>query len=137
LRFEIERALIDGEVEVDDIPTLWNEKMMRYLGIDTVGNFKDGPMQDIHWPGGAFGYFPSYTLGAMYAAQYFATIRNLHPDLDQRIARGDLAPIFDWLRENIWLKASELETNELVSRATGEALNPKHFRAHLESRYLS
>jgi carboxypeptidase Taq len=136
LRFEIERALMDGDIEVEDIPALWNEKMMRYLGVDTVGNFKDGPMQDIHWPGGAFGYFPSYTLGAMYAAQYFATIRKLHPDLDQRIERSDLAPIFDWLRDNIWLKASELETNELVSRATGETLNPKHFRAHLEARYL-
>jgi carboxypeptidase Taq len=137
LRFEIERALMDGDIEVDDIPSLWNEKMKTYLGIDTVGNFKDGPMQDIHWPGGAFGYFPSYTLGAMYAAQYFATIRKLHPDVDQQIERGNLAPIFDWLRDNIWLKASELETNELVMRATGETLNPKHFKAHLEARYLN
>jgi carboxypeptidase Taq len=136
LRFEIERALIDGEIEVDDIPALWDEKMMTYLGIDTRGNFKDGPMQDIHWPGGAFGYFPSYTLGAMYAAQYFATMRNLHPNLDTMIAEGDLSPVFDWLRENIWSKASEFETNELVTCATGEPLNPKFFRAHLEARYL-
>jgi carboxypeptidase Taq len=136
LRFELERALIDGDIEVDDIPALWDEKMKAYLGIDTRGNFKDGPMQDIHWPSGLFGYFPSYTLGAMYAAQYFAAIRKLHPDFDKKIARGELAPMFDWLNENIWSKASELATDELVARATGEALNPKHFRAHLESRYL-
>jgi carboxypeptidase Taq len=135
LRFEIERALMDGEIEVDDIPALWDEKMNAYLGINTKGNFKDGPMQDIHWPGGAFGYFPSYTLGAMYAAQYFATIRKQNPDLDRQIESGNLAPIFDWLNENIWSKASELATDELVERATGEALNPKHFRAHLEARY--
>ncbi|TAG72943.1 MAG: carboxypeptidase M32, partial [Burkholderiales bacterium] len=133
----IERALIDGEIEVEDIPALWDEKMTRYLGVETKGNFTDGPMQDIHWPAGLFGYFPSYTLGAMYAAQYFANIRKLHPNLDERIAKGDLAPIFDWLRDNIWSKASELETDELVMQATGEALNPAHFRAHLEARYLS
>lgn len=137
LRYEIERALIDGEIEVEDIPALWDEKMMTYLGVDTQGNYQNGPMQDIHWPGGAFGYFPSYTLGAMYAAQYFASIRKLHPNIDERITKGELAPIFDWLRDNIWLKASELETDELVIQATGEALNPKHFRAHLEARYLS
>jgi carboxypeptidase Taq len=137
LRFEIERALMDGEIEVDDIPALWDEKMMKYLGVNTKGNFRNGPMQDMHWPGGAFGYFPSYTLGAMYAAQYFATMRKLHPDLDQKIEAGNLAPIFDWLNANIWSKASELSTDELVSRATGEALNPKHFRAHLEARYLA
>ncbi len=137
LRFEIERALIDGEIEVEDIPSLWDEKMTRYLGVETKGNFTDGPMQDIHWPAGLFGYFPSYTLGAMYAAQYFANIRKQHPNLDERIAKGDLAPIFDWLRDNIWSKASELETDELVMQATGEALNPAHFRAHLEARYLS
>jgi carboxypeptidase Taq len=137
LRFEIERALIDGEIEVDDIPALWDEKMMKYLGIDTKGNFQNGPMQDIHWPAGLFGYFPSYTLGAMYAAQYFATMRRPHPDLDQQITNGNLALVFDWLNANIWSKASELGTDELVIKATGEALNPTHFRTHLESRYLS
>jgi carboxypeptidase Taq len=136
LRYEIERALIDGEIEPDDIPALWDEKMQAYLGVDTKGNFKNGCLQDIHWTDGSFGYFPSYTLGAMYAAQYFATIRQLHPDLDQRIAAGDLAPIFDWLKANIWTQASRWETAELIERATGEPLNPAHFRAHLVARYL-
>ncbi len=137
LRYEIERALIDGEIEPEQIPAMWDEKMQAYLGVDTQGNFKNGCLQDIHWTDGSFGYFPSYTLGAMYAAQFFATIRSQYPDLDQRIATGDLAPIFDWLKANVWTQASRWETGELIRRATGEALNPIHFRQHLESRYLA
>jgi carboxypeptidase Taq len=136
LRFEIERALIDGAIEAADIPALWDEKMQAYLGLDTRGNFQDGCLQDIHWPSGSFGYFPSYTLGAMYAAQYFASMRLLHPDLDARMAAGDLSPVFDWLKANIWSQASLWDTDTLVQRATGEALNPAHFKAHLERRYL-
>ncbi|OBU84620.1 carboxypeptidase M32 [Chromobacterium subtsugae] len=135
LRFEIERALIDGEIEAEDVPALWDEKMMAYLGVDTRGNYRDGCLQDIHWTD-TFGYFPSYTLGAMYAAQYFSVLRKQTPDLDSRIAKGDLAPVFDWLNANIWSQGSRWSTDELVARATGEALNPAHYRAHLEARYL-
>ncbi len=140
LRFEIERALISGEIEADDIPALWEAKMQDYLGVDVganvANNFAQGCLQDIHWPMGSFGYFPSYTLGAMYAAQFFATIRKQHPDVDARIAAGDLAPVMTWLDANIWSQASRWPTDELVSRATGEPLNAAHFRQHLESRYL-
>jgi carboxypeptidase Taq len=136
LRYEIERALIAGDAEVDDIPALWDAQMLALLGQDTRGNFRDGPMQDIHWPTGSFGYFPCYSLGAMYAAQWFATMRRAMPDLDARIARGDLAVVFDWLKANIWQQASRWETDELSLRASGETLNPAHFRAHLERRYL-
>ena len=136
LRYEIERALIDGEIEAEDIPALWAEKMNQYLGVDTLGNDRQGCLQDIHWTGGSFGYFPSYTLGAMYAAQYFATLRQAHPNLDEQVASGNLAPIFKWLQTNIWQQASRWETPELVRRATGETLNPRHFRTHLEQRYL-
>ena len=136
LRYEIERALIEGEVEAEDIPTLWNDKAKALIGIDTLGNYKDGPMQDVHWPEGLFGYFPCYTLGAMYAAQWFAAMRRAMPDLDARIGAGDLAPVFDWLRANVWSQASRWSTDELAVRASGEVLNPAHFRAHLEARYL-
>ncbi len=136
LRYEIERALIEGQIEPEDIPALWDEKMMALLGQDTRGNFKDGSLQDVHWPAGMFGYFPCYTLGAMYAAQWFAAIRRATPDLDARIAQGDLASVFDWLREHIWQQASRWTTEELAIRASGERLNPAHFRAHLERRYL-
>lgn len=136
VRYEIERPLIEGEIEVDDIPALWDEKMMALLGVDTRGNFRDGPMQDIHWTDGAIGYFPCYTLGAMYAAQWFATIRARRPSLDDEIARGELSGVFDWLRANIWDVASRFETDELTRRASGGPLDPAHFRAHLEARYL-
>ncbi len=137
LRYEIERSLTEGTIEVDDIPALWNEKMMAYLGVDTRGNFENGCMQDIHWTDGAIGYFPSYTLGAMYAAQYFATMRKATPDLDAQIARGNLSPVFDWLNAHIWSHASQHETDDLVTRATGEPLNIAHFKNHLQQRYLA
>jgi carboxypeptidase Taq len=136
LRYGIEKKLVDGSIEADDIPTLWDEGMASLLGVDTRGNFKDGCLQDVHWTGGSFGYFPCYTLGAMYAAQWFASIRKAVPDLDARVARGELAPVFDWLLDNIWTQASRWPTAELATRATGEALNPLHFRRHLEARYL-
>jgi len=136
LRYEIERPLIEGEIEVDDIPALWDAKMAELLELDTRGNFKDGPMQDVHWPSGLFGYFPCYSLGAMYAAQWFAAMRRATPDLDARIAAGDFAPVFGWLREHIWTQASRWTTDELVRRASGETLNPAHFKAHLQRRYL-
>ena len=136
LRYEIERPLIEGEIEVEDIPSLWDEKMEQLLGLDTRGNYKDGPMQDIHWTDGAYGYFPCYTLGAMYAAQWFATIRRTRPSLDAEIARADFGGIFGWLHTNIWDAASRYETDELTRRASGGSLDPQHLRAHLEARYL-
>jgi carboxypeptidase Taq len=136
LRFEIEQALINGEVEAEDIPALWDEGMLRLLGLDTRGNFRDGPMQDVHWAEGMFGYFPCYSLGAMYAAQWFATLRRQRPDLDACIAAGRLEVVFDWLRDNIWHQASRWTTDELCVRASGTSLDPAHFRAHLQARYL-
>ena len=136
LRYEIEKPLIEGDIEVQDVPALWDQKMMELLGADTRGNFKDGPLQDVHWPEALFGYFPCYSLGAMYAAQWFAAMRRAMPDLDRRIDAGDLGAVFDWLRSQIWTQASRWTTDELALRASGEVLNPAHFRAHLEARYL-
>jgi len=136
LRFEIEQPLIDGEIEAEDIPALWDLKMQELLGIDTRGDYRDGPLQDVHWPSGLFGYFPCYSLGAMYAAQWFAAMRRAMPDLDARIAQGDLAPVFGWLGDHIWSQGCRWTTDELARRASGEPLNPAHFKAHLEARYL-
>ncbi|GAJ70593.1 thermostable carboxypeptidase 1 [Vibrio sp. JCM 18904] len=136
LRYEIERDLMNGVIKHTDVPELWNEKMKAYLGgLSTEGNFKNGCMQDIHWTDGSFGYFPSYTLGAMYAAQFMAAMKQT-VDVDAVIRSGDLAPIFNWLSENIWSKGSLFTTDELVKQATGETLNAKHFQAHLKDRYL-
>ncbi|MEJ4044307.1 carboxypeptidase M32 [Erwinia sp. SLM-02] len=136
LRYEIERALIAGDIEVDDIPTLWQEKMQHWLGINTAGNYRDGCMQDIHWTDGAFGYFPTYTLGAMYAAQLFQALKRAIPQVNELIAQGDLQPVFNWLQQNIWQHGSRFSTRQLIENATGEDLNPLWFRQHLESRYL-
>lgn len=136
LRYEIERALIEGEIEVEDIPALWNVKMQSYLGLDTVGDYRNGCMQDIHWTDGAFGYFPTYTLGAMYAAQLFDSARSAMPKLSEDIAAGNLTELFHWLQQNIWRHASRYPTDTLITNATGKTLDPSYFRQHLESRYL-
>jgi carboxypeptidase Taq len=136
LRLDIERALIEGGAEVDDIPALWDRGMAELLGVDTRGDFRDGPMQDVHWPSGAFGYFPCYTLGAMYAAQWFAALRRERPGLDADIAAGQLGPVFDWLDRHIWQGASRWSSQELATRASGGPLDVAHFKAHLEARYL-
>ena len=136
LRYEIERALVAGEIEVADIPALWQEKMQALLGLDTTGDFRNGCMQDIHWTDGAFGYFPTYTLGAMYAAQLFQALQRALPQVNELIRQGDLQPVFDWLQQNIWQHGSRFSTRQLIENATGEDLNPAHFRQHLEQRYL-
>ncbi len=136
LRYEIERPLVEGDIEAEDIPALWDEKMQELLGLDTRGNYKDGPLQDVHWPEALFGYFPCYSLGAMYAAQWFAAMRRALPNLDAQMTAGNLAPVFEWLLKNIWSQGSIWTTDELALRASGERLNPAHFKAHLQSRYL-
>lgn len=135
LRYEIERDLMNGNISHTDVPELWNHKMQDYLGLSTQNNFKNGCMQDIHWTDGSFGYFPSYTLGAMYAAQFMAAMKKT-VDVETVIASGDLSPIFNWLEANIWSKASLFSTDELVRQATGDVLNATHFQNHLRSRYL-
>ena len=136
LRYEIERALIDGDIEVDDIPALWDEKMQSWLGLSTTGNYRNGCMQDIHWTDGGFGYFPSYTLGAMYAAQLMAAAKRALPQLEANIANGDFTTLFAWLQQNIWQHGSRFSTSQLIINATGEDLNSDYFRQHLSARYL-
>jgi len=135
LRYEIEKALINGEISHRDVPELWDQKMQSYLGLSTRDNYKNGCMQDIHWTDGAFGYFPSYTLGAIYAAQFMAAMKQ-SVDVDAAIESGDLSAIFGWLSANIWQQGSLLTTDELVKQATGETLNASYFRNHLQQRYL-
>jgi carboxypeptidase Taq len=137
LRTGIERQLVAGQAEAEDIPVLWDEGMARLLGIDTRGDYRDGCLQDVHWSAGAFGYFPCYTLGAMYAAQWFAAIRTQAPDLDLRVAEGRLDVVFDWLLEHVWSQGSRWTSDELARRASGHALDAAHYRQHLEARYLA
>ncbi|MBU4529491.1 MAG: carboxypeptidase M32 [Hoeflea sp.] len=135
LRYELEQDLLTGRLEVKDLPEAWDEKMQASLGISTLDDPKNGPMQDVHWPSGAFGYFPSYTLGALMAAQQWAAIARTNPDVDAQIAAGDFDAVNAWRRDNIWSKASTGSTPEILKNATGEELNPAFFIAHLEARY--
>ncbi len=135
LRYEIEKLLFEENLSPEDIPELWNQKMKNYLNLDTRGNYKDGPLQDIHWPLGSFGYFPSYTLGSMYAAQEFARAKFLYPQLTSEIEQGDYSSLFNWARENIWEKGSTQTSSEIITNATGEDLNSSFLKEHLFKRY--
>ena len=136
LRYEVEQKLIEGALEAEDIPELWNLRMTDYLGLSTLGNDRNGCMQDIHWTDGSFGYFPSYTLGAMYAAQFAAAMQRELGDFASLLAQDNgLDAIFGWLSTHIWQQASQFDTDTLVKNATGETLNADHFRRHLQARY--
>jgi carboxypeptidase Taq len=135
LRFELEQELVSGRLKAADLPEAWDSKMRDYLGLSTIDTPQDGPMQDVHWPSGAFGYFPSYTLGAMMAAQQWAALEKVHPAVDDEIARGKFETVTAWRREKIWSQGSHWSTPELMERATGEKLNAAHFTAHLKERY--
>jgi carboxypeptidase Taq len=136
LRYEIERQLIEGELEVAGIPEAWDARMQSYLGLSTAGNYRDGCLQDVHWPAGLFGYFPTYTLGAMSAAQLFAAARQALPDMLAQLAEGNFCALLGWLREHVHSQGKFLDYNALMQRATGETLQSSYFRAHLEARYL-
>jgi carboxypeptidase Taq len=136
LRYELETKLIEGEMQVRDIPEAWDAGMRELLGLTTKDNFKDGCMQDVHWPAGLFGYFPTYTLGALTAAQLFAAVRRDHPSVDDQIARGEFGPLNTWLRDKVWSRGSLLETDDLLTEATGAPLSTAAFKAHVERRYL-
>lgn len=135
LRFRLERAMIQGALEVRDLPVAWNEGLQRMLGITPPDDAK-GCLQDIHWHDGAFGYFPSYTLGAMAAAQMMKAARAAEPGLDAALARGDLAPLLSWLRVHVHGKGSLLGFQDLLRAATGKPLDPQDFMDHLRARYL-
>ncbi|MDB5622306.1 MAG: carboxypeptidase [Devosia sp.] len=135
LRYELEQDLVAGKLEVSQIPEAWDARMTEYLGISTINDPKDGPMQDVHWPGGAFGYFPSYTLGAMIAAQQWAALERAQPDLRDSVRKGDFSGINSWRADHIWKEGSRWSTPDLITRATGEPLNPEYFKAHLRRRY--
>ncbi len=134
LRYRLERALIEGDMKLADLPAAWNDMMKSLLGI-TPPNDGDGCLQDIHWPSGAWGYFPTYTMGAMAAAQLFASARDNVPGLMESLSRGDFAPLMVWLRANVHGKGSSATTDEILQAATGAPLQTKAFITHLQTRY--
>ena len=134
LRYEIERDLFSGKLDVADLPAAWNAKIHEYLGI-TPPDDRLGVLQDVHWSGGSFGYFPSYTLGALYAAQFHrAAVRDV-PAIPGDLAMGDAASLRGWLGEHIHRVGSRLLTDDLSQAATGEVLNPAYFIAYAREKY--
>jgi carboxypeptidase Taq len=122
LRFELERGLIEGSVAVNDLPALWNEAMDDYLGVVPETD-ADGVLQDVHWSMGSFGYFPTYTLGTLTAAQLMGAIRDDLPDLDGRLADGDFDPLLDWLRTHVHRHGRKLTAPDLLEQVTGRELS--------------
>jgi carboxypeptidase Taq len=134
LRAELETGLIAGEIEVSELPERWNEAMQRYLGI-TPPDAAQGVLQDVHWSVGYFGYFPSYMLGNLYAAQMAAKMREDLPDLDERLAAGDLAAMVNWLREHVHRHGGVVRPDELIQRISGRPLDPSYFMKYVEAKY--
>lgn len=135
VRYKLEKALIAGDLQIQDLPSAFNEAVKQHLGL-TVPNDSLGCLQDIHWPGGAWGYFPTYTLGAMTAAQLFRAACQADADILPGLSKGDFAPLRAWLRANVHAKGSLITTDQLLVAATGRPLSAEVFRTHLRERYL-
>lgn len=133
LRFEVERDLIEGDIEVEEVPRVWNEKHEEYLGFRPETDAR-GCLQDIHWSHGSFGYFPTYTLGSVLAAQLNATVREELP-LDEQVRKGEFDPLRDWLRENVHRHGKRFETDELIEHATGDELRAEYFVDYASEKY--
>lgn len=134
IRYELEKGLFNGELEVKDLPQLWNDKYEEYLGVRPSNN-SEGVLQDVHWAGASFGYFPSYALGYMYAAQFKNAMLKDLPNYDELLAAGDIAPIRNWLTENVHKHGSMKKPLEILEEATGEGLNAEHLAKYLEEKY--
>ncbi|MGZ0747838.1 carboxypeptidase M32 [Haloparvum sp. AD34] len=134
IRFEIERELIAGELDVEDVPEAWNDKYEEYLGIRPE-NDAEGCLQDIHWAHGNFGYFPTYSLGSVMAAQLYEAASEDIDDLEGKIAEGDFDDLHEWLADNVHQHGSRYETNELVKRATGDDFSADAFVDYVDEKY--
>lgn len=134
VRYEIEKALMEGKLKVDDVPKAWNQKYQDYLGI-TPPNDQKGCLQDVHWSAGLFGYFPSYALGTLAGAQFYDQAKKDIPDLEQKFAQGNLLPFRDWLNEKIHKNGSLYKTADVIKNVTGQPLDAKHFVDYLWKKY--
>ncbi|MBS0627025.1 MAG: carboxypeptidase M32 [Verrucomicrobia bacterium] len=136
LRFELEKGLMDGSIEVEDIPALWNAKMQEMLGITPTSD-ATGCLQDIHWAMGGLGYFPSYTLGNLLAAQLFSTIKSTFPSWDKQVVKGDVTFLKNWLKENIHQYGKLYSTDELIQKVTKKPLGAEDYIKYLQTKYDS
>jgi len=134
IRYEIEKELIEGSIQVKDLPKTWNDKYKEYLNIDVLSD-SEGVLQDIHWSHGSFGYFPTYSIGSFYATQFFEKAKQDIPNLEKQIEEGDFKALLNWLRTNIHQHGRLFAANELCERVTGEKLNFKYFMDYAKNKY--
>ena len=134
IRYELEKKLMEGTIKVKDIPAYWNEQYKKYLGLDVPGD-KQGCLQDVHWSHGSFGYFPTYSLGSLYAAQFFAKAANQVPELNVDIQNGRFQTLLSWLREHIHQYGRKYMSEELCVKLTGEPLNIEYFMKYATEKY--
>jgi carboxypeptidase Taq len=134
LRFELEKRLFAGELAVRDLPVAWRAASREVVGLEPA-NDREGVLQDVHWSDGAFGYFPSYCLGNMIAAQLWAHVCAIRPGIEDDFARGDFRWLLDWLRENVHSQGRRYSALDLVRRITGGELSPQHLVRYLRERY--
>ncbi|MBL0318829.1 MAG: carboxypeptidase M32 [Alphaproteobacteria bacterium] len=136
LRYHLEQYMIKGDLNIDELPDAWEQGMLKYLNIKVPDN-KDGCMQDIHWTDGTFGYFPSYTIGAILAAQIFQTVEQAIPDLSEQTRQGEFSSLRKWLQEHLHGLGSRYTTNTLIEKVTGKPLDIECYKNHLRKRYLA
>jgi carboxypeptidase Taq len=134
LRFELELALLEGQVTARELPERWNALMQEYVGI-TPPNDAEGVLQDIHWSIGHIGYFPTYALGSVLAVQLYESAVAAEPGIPEGIARGEFAPLLGWMREHIHRYGRKFEPDELVQRATGRPLDPEPYLRYLQQKF--
>ena len=133
IRYEIEKMIFAGEAEVKDLPAIWNQKYEEYLGVTPLSD-TEGVLQDIHWAGGMFGYFPSYALGSAIAAQLFHHMESIMP-IKQYLEEGNLTPIREYLREHIHQYGAAKKTQQILMDTTGEGFNPDYYIAYLTEKF--
>jgi carboxypeptidase Taq len=134
IRFEIEKALIEGSIEVRDLPAIWNAKYKEYLGLE-VPSDSQGVLQDIHWSHGSFGYFPTYSLGSFYAAQFYHQAEKEIPNLEKEIESGNLSLLLNWLRDKVHRHGKQFTAEELCQHICGEKLDFKYFMIYARKKY--
>jgi len=134
IRYELEKKLIEGSIQSSDIPAFWNEQYEKYLGVKSTDDLK-GCLQDVHWSHGSFGYFPTYTLGSLYAAQFFQVIRQSVPNLDDKLKQGNSNEILDWLRKNVHIHGRKYTSKQLCERITGKSLDSSALVNYLFDKY--
>jgi carboxypeptidase Taq len=130
----LEIALVEGRIEVKDLEEAWNSRMREYLGV-TPPNAAQGVLQDIHWSAGLLGYFATYTLGNVIAAQLSRTFRAAHPAFDEDVRRGDFSALLQWLRDNLHRHGRKFQPRELVQQITGGPIDPAPYLEYLEAKY--